>query len=105
MARYLTLWQPNMAAPRHADPSENLKFVEKALATVGDLIKKGEIEDFGFFPDARSGYIISKGESTDVFRMWETFFPNILGEVHEIIPFEKGKEIALEAAKVRAEAK
>jgi len=81
-----------------------LKFIEKALAAMDDLLKKGEIEEFGFFPDANSGILISKGESTDVFRILEMFYPDILGEVHEIIPYEKGKEIALALAKAKIEA-
>ncbi len=104
MARFLILWRPNLLAQRLKDPSENLKFVEKAIATIDDLIKKGEVEEFGFFPDANSGYIIIKGESADVFRISEMFYPNILGEVREIVPYEKGKEIALALAKDKVEA-
>ncbi|MBA7601088.1 hypothetical protein ES703_08155 [subsurface metagenome] len=104
MARFLVLWRPNLLAPRLKDPSENLKFIEKSFAVMDDLMKKGEVEEFGFFPDANSGCIIKKGESTDVFRMLEMFYPDILGEVHEIIPWEKGKEIALALAKAKVEA-
>ena len=104
MARYLMLWRANPAAPTRIDPSEHLKLHEKMFAAIDDLIKKGEIEEFGFFPDANSGILIIKGESTDVFRILEMFYPDILGEVHEIIPYEKGKEIALALAKAKIEA-
>jgi len=104
MARYLILWRENPVAPWPTDPSEALKLNEKMFAAVDDLIKKGEIEEFGFFQDGTSGYTIGKGESTDMFRCSSMFLPYILGEVHEIIPYEKGKEIELAVAKARIEA-
>ena len=104
MARFLILWRSNPAAPMPTDPSEHLKLEEKMFAAVDDLIKKGEIEEFGFFQDGTSGYVIGKGEATDIFRRLRMFSPYILGEVHEIIPYEKGKEIMLAVAKAKIEA-
>ena len=104
MARFLVLWRQNPVAPWPTDPSEVLKLYERMFATMDDLIKKGEIEEFGFFPDANSGYVIGKGESTDVFRRVNMFLPYILCEVHEIIPYEKGKEIERAVLKAKIEA-
>jgi hypothetical protein len=55
--------------------------------------KKGEIEEFGAFPDGTSGYVIGKGETVDIYRDVSMFHPYILSEVHEIIPYQKQKEI------------
>jgi len=104
MARYLVLWQNNPVAPWPTDPSEALKLNEKMYATMDDLIKKGEIEEFGWFPDANSGYVISEGESVDIFRRSSMFQPYIIAEHHEIIPYEKGKEISMAVAKAKIEA-
>ena len=92
MARYLVLWRQNPAAPWPTDPSESLKLNEMMFAAIDDLIKRGEIEEFGFFPDGRSGYTIGKGEAIDSFRNVSMFLPYVHTEVHEIIPYEKGKE-------------
>lgn len=104
MARFLALWRQNQVAPWPADPTEALKLFERMLAAMDDLMKKGEIEEFGWFPDANSGYVISKGESADVFRRANMYQPYILSEVHEIIPYEKGKEIYIAVAKAKIEA-
>ena len=104
MARFLTLWRNNPVAPWPTDPTEALKLNEKMFATLDNAIKKGEIEEFGFFQDGTSGYGIGKGESTDIFRRLRMFSPYILGEVHEIIPYEKGKEIMIAVAKAKIEA-
>ena len=95
MARFLSLWRMNPAAAWPTDPSEALKLSEMMFAAIDEGIKSGGVEEFGFFPDGGSGYSIGKGEATDVFRSVSMFQPYILCEVHEIIPYEKGKEIAM----------
>jgi len=102
--RFLVLWRMNPAVPSPTDPSEHLKLEEKMFAATDDLIKKGEIEEFGFFQDGTSGYVIGKGEATDMFRCSSMFLPYILCEVHEIIPYEKGKEITMAVLKAGIEA-
>ena len=104
MARFLVLWRRNPAAPWPTDPSEGLKLSEKMFASIDDLIKKGEIEEHCFFPDGNTGYAIGKGEAAGIYKNLSMFQPYILGEVHEIIPNEKAKEISLALAKARVEA-
>jgi len=104
MARFLALWRVNPVAPWPTDPTGALKLYERLFATMDDLIKKREIEEFGFFPDANSGYVISKGESADVFRRANMYYPHIISEIHEIIPYEKGKEIEMAVLKAKIEA-
>jgi hypothetical protein len=104
VARFLSVWRMNPAAPVPTDPSKGLEMNEKIFAAIDALIKKGEIKEFGFFPDATSGYVIGEGESTDMFRGAYMFTPYIYGEVHEIIPYEKGKEIIRALCKAQIEA-
>ena len=94
MARFLVIWQQNQAAPWPTDPSEAAKLNESLFAGVGELIKKGEIVEFGMFPDGTSGFTISEGDAADVFRRTNMFQPYFLAdEVHEIIPYEQAKGI------------
>jgi hypothetical protein len=103
MARYLLLWRWNTAAQWPADPSESLKLSETMLAAIDDLIKKGELEQSGFFPDGGSGYMICRGEVTDVFRISGMLQPYMVSDVHEIIPWAKAKEIALAMGRAMVE--
>ena len=103
MARYLVLWRQNPVAPTPTDPSESLKLNEMMFAAMDDLIKRGEVEEFGFFPNGRSGYVIGKGEAIDSFRNVSMFLPYVHCEVHEIIPYEKGKETVITLMKVMIE--
>jgi L-rhamnose mutarotase len=73
------------------DPEEYLKMQEKVWAGLDNLIKAGEIKEFGYFADGRSGYALGEAETTDVFRDVSTFLPFYEADVHEIIPYEKGK--------------
>lgn len=103
MSRFLILWRQNTAAAWPTDPSEGLKMNEMMMDKIEQLMKKGEIEEFGFFPDGSSGYGISKGEASDVFRRVSMFQPFINVEVQEIIPFEKGREISRAVMKEQIE--
>jgi len=62
-------------------------------AGIDGLMQKGETEEFGVFPDGYSGYAIGKGETVDTYRDVSMFHPYVLSEVHEIIPYEKHKEV------------
>lgn len=65
MARFLTLWRMNPLAPWPTDPSKALELGEKMWAGLDNSIKKGEIKDYGVFPDGRSGYAIAEGGATE----------------------------------------
>ncbi|MGB8311975.1 MAG: hypothetical protein WCE81_08950 [Halobacteriota archaeon] len=92
MAKYLTLWHLNpMAVP--LDPAEHVKLNEMLYAMMDNMLKTGEITEFGFFLEGCSGYTMSEGESADTFRKVTGFFPVITVESREIIPYETGKEI------------
>ncbi|MEM3627484.1 MAG: hypothetical protein QXZ25_05610 [Candidatus Bathyarchaeia archaeon] len=92
MARYLVLWRRNPAAPWPTDLAETAKLMETMWAGIDNLIKKGEIKEFGWFLDGTSGYAIGEGESTTVLRNVAMFSRYEEFEIHEIIPHEKGKE-------------
>jgi hypothetical protein len=104
VARFLVSWRMNPVAPWPTDPAENLMLEEKLWAGVDDLLKKGEIKEFGYFLDGRSGYAIGEGGSAETFKNVSMFVPYIECEVEEIIPYEKGKETlrALMRAQARA---
>ena len=65
------------------------------FAGIERLMESGEVEEFGFFADGRSGYAIGKGETLDSFRSVSMFLPFIHCEVHEIIPYKEGKETSI----------
>jgi hypothetical protein len=103
VARFLILGRTNWAAPWPEDPSEELKMEKMYYAALEESIKKGEIEDIGFFTDGQSGYVIVKGEATDVYRLTlENPYYNY--EIHEIISLKKAKEIELAVLKDKAKA-
>jgi hypothetical protein len=89
----LVLWRMNPVAPWPTDPSKLLEMNEKMWASIDDLMKMGLLKDFGIFPDGTSGYSIIEGNASNVFSGANTFIPYILSKVHEIIPYEKEKEI------------
>jgi hypothetical protein len=79
-------------APWPKDLAESAKLNEMMWAGIDNLLKKGEVKEFGWFLDGTSGYAIGEGESTTVLRNVSMFMPYIECEIHEIIPHEKAKE-------------
>jgi len=104
MARYLIIWSQNPMAPFPMDPEGSLALNEKMWAALDDLMKKGILSDFGFFLDGTSGYAIGEGTGEVVFKNVSMFLPFMKSEVHEIISYEKGKELGREVAKALIEA-
>jgi len=104
VARFFAIWRIDPSAPWPTDPSKLLEMEEMMWASIDGLMKKGEIEEFGAFPDGYSGYIISKGETVDVYRNVSMFHPYICFDIHEIISLEKQKEVlrAIRKAQIAA---
>ena len=103
MARFLILWHRNPVAPWPRDLKETTKLLETMWAGIDNLMKKGEIKEFGWFLDGKSGYAIGEGESTTVIRNVSMFMPFEEFKVQEIVPWEKGKAAIREAWKILAE--
>jgi len=83
------------------DPVEYLGMQEKVWLGLDNLIKAGEIKEFGYFADGKSGYALGEAEITDVLRDISTFLPFYEADVHEIIPYEKGKETIRDACEIQ----
>ena len=103
MARFLILWHRNPVAPWPKDLKETIKLLETMWAGIDNLLKKGEIKEFGWFLDGKSGYAIGEGESATVIKDVSMFTPFEEFEVQEITPWEKGKNAVREAWKILAE--
>jgi hypothetical protein len=103
MAKFLGIWRINGTA-LPSDPVEQVQAIEMVLAQIDDALKAGQLQEFGFFPNGSSGYAILSGETKDAFGAAISFFPWMESEVHEMIPYETGKEITKEVLKVQMEA-
>jgi hypothetical protein len=104
MTKFLVLWRFNPSAPWPVDPAQMAMGMEEMFAAIDNNVKTGQVLEHGFFPDGKSGYAISTGEPEDAFRRAFMFYPWIESEVHEIVPYETGKEIARGVLKAQAEA-
>ncbi len=93
MGKYLTVWTMNPNAPWPTNPADALKLNETFWAAMDGLMKKGEIIDFGWFMDGRSGYAIGEGDSVTVFKNINMFSAYFDMTVEEIIPYETGKQV------------
>jgi hypothetical protein len=104
MAKFLVLWHFNPMAPWPTDPAEMVKLSEMLNTQIDQHLKTGEIREFGYFLNGRSGYSIGVGESANTFGRVFSFYPFIEAEVHEIVPYETAVEIMRGVMKAKAEA-
>lgn len=103
MAKYMTIWRANPSAWVTLDPAEGLQLNEMMFAVVDKELKGGRILEIGWFSNGTSGYTISSGDVKGVFTSAFANFPWMEMEVHEIIDYETGKEIARQVMKAQAE--
>ena len=104
MAKFLVLWRFNPSALWPTDPTGMVMGMEMMFALVDNNLQKSETLEFGYFPDGKSGYAIITGEAKDVFARTFAFYPWLEADVHEMVPYETGKEIARGVLKAQAEA-
>jgi hypothetical protein len=104
MAKFLNVWHFNQNAPWPQDPAELTQLGEMMFAMLDKALKEGVLLEFGYFPNGRSGYAISSSESKDQFGRMFSFYPWIIADVDEMIPYETGKEIMRAVVKAKAEA-
>jgi hypothetical protein len=104
MAKFINIWRARPTAPWPTDPAEMVKLNEIMFEAIDSLIKAEKTIEFGYFADARSGYAIAEGDAKEAFERAFTFIPWIESEMHEIIPYETGKEAMRRVKKAQAEA-
>jgi L-rhamnose mutarotase len=92
VGKYLLLWQVNFSF-WPLEPSKSLELNEKMWTAMDDLMKKGLVKDYGIFVDGQSGYLIAEGEADNLYMAANMFIPYVSAEVHEIVSYEKQKEI------------
>jgi hypothetical protein len=93
VAKFHMLWHLNLTAPWPIEPQKYLEQQEKLWAVMDDLMKKGLVKEYGIFPDGTSGYVIGEGDVLDVYKSVIMFIPYVSSEVHDVISYEKQKEI------------
>jgi len=102
MAKFLGLWNVNPMAPMPTEPAEQLNFTE-LRAAMDYLLQTGEVKEFGFFLDRKSGYVIAAGESKDEVSRSFSFYPFIESEVRELALYKTGKEVVSRVLKAKAD--
>ena len=78
--------------------------IDRSIAVVDRLIKKGLVKEFGYFLEEWRGYAIQEGEAKEVFESVYSFLPHYSTEMHEIMPWDKGKEIGRAVTKADVDA-
>jgi hypothetical protein len=74
------------------EPAELSKLREEMWDGTDNLLKKGEIKEFGFFLDETSEYATDEKDLEITFKNKGMFLPYYVSSVHEIIPYEKAKK-------------
>jgi hypothetical protein len=104
MAKYMAIWRANPSAPWPMDPSEAMQRDEMRFAFLDEGLKSGQLLEYGWFADGTSGYVISEGEDAKgILAMAFAAHPWFQREVHEIIDYETGKELARQVLKAKVQ--
>ncbi len=98
MPRYMVLYRANPSV-WPTDPKQVLAVLEGAIAGGDELLKTGALKEVGWFTD-QAGYAIFEVDSKEkVLGMIQPFFPYYSPDIHEMVPWDKGKDALLESAR------
>jgi len=101
MSKYMVLLHPNSESwPK--DPKQSLATWEGAAAGADQLLKTGLAKEHGWFTNLE-GYTVFEAESKEkVLEMVTPFFPLFSYTIHEVVPWEKGRNAVLAGARQAA---
>ncbi len=98
MPKYMVLFKANPSA-WPSDPKRILSIWEASIGGGDQLLKMGSLKEVGWF-SPHEGYAIFETDSKEkLLGMVSPFFPYFSQEIHEITPWEKGKEALLSSAR------
>ena len=98
MTKYMVLYRANPTV-WPVDPKQTLAVLEGAIAGGDELLKTGMCTEIGWFTD-QEGYAIFEADSKDkILGMIQPFAPYYSPVIHEIVPWDKGKEALLGSAR------
>ena len=101
MPKYLILWKLNSAI-YPTDPKAALALAEANFAAVDEMIKAGIVKDTGGI-NAGEGYMICEFPSyLEAVKMANNWFPGMLTDIRELLPYEEMKEIILSIIREQA---
>jgi L-rhamnose mutarotase len=93
LTKFVILWCTNLAAPFPTDSKEYKSFMEHIWASIDKRVKEGMLKDYGFFLESKAGYAIAETTAEQVFKFVSMFAPYWTFTIHEVMPYEKGKDI------------
>ena len=97
MARYLVLWRVNPAA-WPTDPKQSLAVWQMAAGGGDALLKSGALKELSWLSSEMGLAIFEADSKAAVMGMVQPFFPMFTQEIHEIVPWEAGKQALLNSA-------
>jgi L-rhamnose mutarotase len=93
LTKFVILWCTNLAAPFPTDSKEYKSFMEHIWSSIDKRVKEGMLKDYGFFLESKAGYAIAETTAEQVFKFVSMFAPYWTFTIHEVMPYEKGKDI------------
>jgi hypothetical protein len=103
MPVYFGLWKQNVNLPPSPTPADAVKQVEGFLALMKAQVQSGAVKEVHFFLEGDRGYFITGDVAEEqIYEALQMWLPFVTFELHQTIPFPRGLELTLSAAKKRA---
>ena len=100
MPVYFGLWTQNANLPPAQNPADNVKQTEGFLALMKAQLQSGAVKEVHAFLEGGRGYFISGDVSEEqLYEALQMWWPFVTFEVHRTIPFPRGIELSVSAAK------
>jgi hypothetical protein len=99
MPVYFGLWKQNPLPPQ-PNPADNVKLMEGFLALMKAQLQSGVVKEVHAFLEGGRGYFVTGDVSEEqIYEALQMWWPFVSFELHRTIPFPRGIELQLSAAK------
>lgn len=102
MAKFLATWKMNQNVKWPKDPEEYQKLIESLWGGAEMLMKKGELVEWGAFPNTNEGYSVFEGDHISAMRGVMMFYPWIIMEPRIALSLEEARKNTRELWEMRA---
>ncbi len=92
MAKYLNLWEINIAA-MPIDPAQRAAILGKLTEMTKKFVAGGKGRDWGIFPGSNAGYAMMEGTAAEALSSAMQFNPYVKSNIQQVLSIDEAAQV------------